>query len=166
MIRYVPFVSLLNAIWIGFVWALPAKSAERCNIEDHTFYDAAELASFDSQKILLTGLSSEGGEAELFRDHGRLREVRASLYGETGKSRITYLLNDLNSDYFAVRVEEVFYAMPAGLKEAKIAAKITHDFVVCGAAPGLYPASESETKARKTADDVLEEIRKTAAEKQ
>lgn len=112
----------------------PPRGCDRTRLGTALVVDTAALARKEWSGP--STQASEGSSVETWSDHSGVRVIRATYYGETGRTALRYyLLDPLN---FVVEGEEVIYDAPLAIaQEPRVHARVPAVIYVCDGAPDV-----------------------------
>jgi len=156
-------VCVLSVFLASTLVTSKGSSAEReaCNLDDSGYLLGQDLSAFSKSEVKIQGYSTEGGAADVYREHGNIRVIKFSLFGETGKSDFNYYFDPINSKRYLVELTDYNYTVLVYQPGLRYASTITSRFVVCEGQEPNYPNVTDLMEAYTRSVDFLAEVRDT-----
>lgn len=137
-----------------------------CNsLDKNAYLQEANLATLEKTELAVEFMSTEGANVDIYRQNGNLAVVKVSIFGEMGKTKISYYFNPLKNKEYLSEVSDYRYTAPITHKNSRVRSISTERFLVCG--DDTLSASQTEGNGRadkayslavETLNDVLEAL--------
>ncbi len=145
--------------WSQYAYAQEPKISTNCTIDSFSEYSNEKIEAFQRKTIKIYELSTEGTDIDIYRSEGKLKIIKARLFGESGKLEITYYLG-AKKDQYLVRYIKTNYSGFIYEKEMYIASTSDSKFVVCGDTKPNYPNADTFDEKYRNAISVFNKIQK------
>ncbi len=145
--------------WSHYAYAQESKVSAHCTIDSFSEYSNEEIEAFKKKTIKIYELSTEGTDINIYRLEGKLKVIKAELFGESGKLEITYYF-DSKKDQYLVRYIKINYSGFIYEKGMYIASTSDSKFVVCGDTKPNYPNADTFGEKYRNAISILNKIQK------
>ena len=131
-----------------------------CAIKSVDHFAAVTDQIFTKEVLSLSNASSEGGEVTLFRSGSHVAKMDVILYGEWGKTEISY---QFSSDKdFIIDIQKYYYSSRIGGEDVRILEIETRKFIVCDNNLLNYPTASNVKQDFDIAQDIIKKIKSTA----
>ncbi|MBV1934461.1 MAG: hypothetical protein KUG59_07215 [Parvibaculaceae bacterium] len=150
----------------GLAYAAPARSAmpigpastRVCDFEGLAGLENVDLSAAVTSVQPLHGQSAEGGQATVSRLGVEVVFIKVSLYGETGRTDITYYRDHGDREAYFVVFKTVRYTAPISVAGTRIASESVDRFTLCGDEDLNYPGAHDVARAYQVSVDILQLI--------
>ena len=129
-----------------------------CDFERLADLENVDLSAAVASVQPLNGQSAEGGEATVLQLGADVVSIKVSLYGETGRTDITYYRDHGEEEVYFVVFKTVRYTVPISVTGTKIASESVDRFTICGDEDQNYPGAHAVARAYQVSVDMLQLI--------
>lgn len=140
--------------------AIPISPASTrvCDFERLVDLERIDLSAAVASVQPLHGQSAEGGQATVLRLGAEVVSIKVNLYGETGRTDITYYRDPSETEVYFVVFKTVRYTVPIDWAGSTTAYESVDRFILCGEGELKHPFTDAIARAYQVSVDILQLI--------